>query len=71
MGSGSEVDLFVHTNLGTAAGWYGFISIGQGQWKGKYFSLSCSEEATKKLRIVLQGISDVIFYPCYYNSFGC
>ena len=33
----------------------------QGQWKGKYFSLSLSEEAAKKLCIVF---SDVIFYPC-------
>ena len=26
----------------------------QGQWKGKYFSLSFSEEVAKKLRVVLQ-----------------
>ena len=34
----------------------------QGQWKGKSFSLSFSEEAEKKLHIVLQCIVDVIFY---------
>ena len=28
----------------------------QGQWKGKYFSLSFSAEAAKKLRVVLQCI---------------
>ena len=32
----------------------------QGQWKGKYFSLSFSEEAAKQFYNVL---SDVIFYP--------
>ena len=35
---------------------YGFISIGQGQCKVTYFSLSFSEEAAKKLHIVLQCI---------------
>ena len=35
---------------------YGFISIGQGQCKFKYFSLSFLEEAAKKLHIVLQCI---------------
>ena len=32
----------------------------QGQWKGKYFSLSFLEKAAKKLCVVF---SDVIFYP--------
>ena len=35
----------------------------------QYVSLSFSEEAAKKLRIVLQYILDVIFYPCVLQQF--
>ena len=42
-----------------AAAWYGLV----GKANGRGFGISVSEEAAKKLRVVLQSISDVIFYP--------